>query len=171
MELYQAIRERRSIRAFQEKEVPSDFIDRILEAAILAPSEGNLQSWQFYVVKNQEIKKKLAEAAFRQMFVAEASVTIVVCINLKATAPYRERGRNLYALQSSAAAIENMLLTVTSLNLGACWVGAFDEDSVKVILHLEEGIRPVALIPIGYPAESPPARGRNPVGDVAFFLE
>ena len=171
MELYQAIRERRSIRAFQDKEVPSDLIDRILEAAILAPSEGNLQSWLFYVVKNQEIKKKLAEAAFGQMFVAEAPATVVVCINLKATAPYRERGRKLYALQSSAAAVENMLLTVTSLNLGACWVGAFDEDSVKVILNLEQEIRPVALIPIGYPAESPPARGRNPLGDVAFFIE
>ncbi|KYK35600.1 MAG: nitroreductase family protein [Theionarchaea archaeon] len=171
MELHEAIRERKSIRAFVKKEIPPEYVTRILEAAILAPSEGNLQSWRFFVVKNEEIKKRLADAALGQMFVVEAPVTIVVCINLKDEAPYGRRGRELYAIQSSAAAIENMLLTAVSLGLGACWVGAFREEAVRAVLNLENAVRPVALIPVGYPAESPSPRGRKSVKEVTFFVE
>ncbi len=171
MELCETIRERRSIRAFQDTEVPEECIHQILEAATLAPSEGNLQSWRFFVVKNKKFKRKLAEAALGQMFVAEAPVTVVVCINFEDTAPYGRRGKELYSIQSSAAAIENMLLTAVSLNLGACWVGAFREDDVKTVLDLEPSIRPVALIPIGYPAERPSSRGRKSVEEVTFFIE
>lgn len=171
MELYEALRKRRSIRAFQDKEVPPDCIDRMLHAAVLAPSEGNVQPWQFFVVTNRRIKRKLAEAALNQMFVAEAPVVIVVCIDVNATAPYGRRGRELFSIQSTAAAIEHMLLTAVSLNLGTCWVGSFREGEVSAVLNVQSTLRPVALIPVGYPAESPPQRRRKSVEDVAFYVE
>jgi nitroreductase len=171
MKLSEAIQKRRSIRAFQDKNVPQELLDIILEAGIRAPSEGNLQSWRFFVVRNQRIKDLLAVAALDQMFVAEAPVVVVVCIDCAVTAPYGRRGRELYSIQSTAAAIENMLLTVVSLGLGACWVGAFKEERVHEILDLEPTLRPVALIPVGFPAESPPLRGRRSVKAVSFSVE
>lgn len=171
MELSKAIQTRQSIRAFQDKAVPGNVIDTILNAAIKAPSEGNLQPWRFFVVTNERVKQNLAIAALDQMFITEAPVVVVVCIDLTATAPYGTRGKELYSIQSTAAAIENILLTVTSLGLGACWVGAFREEKVSAILDLDNNVRPVALIPMGYPAEHPPSRGRKLVKDVTFFVE
>ena len=171
MDVNEAIEKRRSVRAFQEKEVPERFLDLLLKAAISAPSEGNLQPWRFYVIRNERIRQELARAAHNQMFVAEPPVLIVVCIDLDATAPYGKRGRELYSIQSTAAAIEHILLTAVSLNLGTCWVGAFEEDGVSAVLNLKSSLRPVALIPVGYPAESPLRRGRRPVDDVTHFIE
>ncbi len=171
MELAEAILKRRSVRQFQRKEVPDSVIETILEAAVRAPSEGNLQPWKFCVIKNEKIKKALADAALGQMFVAEAPVVIVVCIDAQATAPYGRRGLELYSIQSTAAAIENILLTVVSLNLGACWVGAFRENEVHATLDLDKTLRPVALIPVGYPAESPPPRRRKSLEEVTFYVE
>lgn len=171
MELSKAIQARQSIRAFKDDPVPDHIIDTILNAAIRAPSEGNLQPWRFFVVKNERVKQALAIAALDQMFIAEAPVVVVVCIDLAATAPYGARGKELFSIQSTAAAIEHILLTVTSLGLGACWVGAFKEERVSVLLDLDDHIRPVALIPIGCPAEHPPSRRRKPVTDVTFFVE
>ena len=171
MELSKAIQARQSIRAFQDAPVPDHLIDTILNAAIRAPSEGNLQPWRFFVVKNERVKQALAIAALDQMFIAEAPVVVVVCIDLGATAPYGTRGKDLYSIQSTAAAIEHILLTVTSLELGACWVGAFKEEKVTALLDLDDRIRPVALIPMGYPAEHPPSRRRKPVKDVTVFVE
>jgi nitroreductase len=171
MELFEAIQTRRSIRKFKEDEVPRNKVRIILESAILAPSEGNLQSWRFYVVTNKEVREELAVAALDQDFVAQAPVVIVVCTDLQAVAPYGRRGRELYALQSTAAAIENMLLTAVSQDLGACWVGAFKEDRASRILNLKTNVRPVALVAVGYPAEEPPSRGRTPAEAVSVFVE
>ncbi len=171
MELDEAISKRRSVRQFLSREVPDSLLDQLLEAAVLAPSEGNVQAWQFYVVKNEKIKRRLAEAAYGQMFVAEAPVTIVVCIDSEATAPYGRRGKELYSIQSTAAAVENMLLKAVSVGLGCCWVGAFNEKEVAEILEVKTTVRPVIMIPVGYPAENPPPRGRKPLKDLIFFIE
>lgn len=171
MDVNEAIRQRKSIRAFQDRDVPSHLIDEMLKAAVCAPSEGNLQPWRFFVVRDVRTKKKLGGAAFNQMFVAEAPVVIVVCINVRATEPYGRRGKELYSIQSTAAAVENMLLTAVSLDLGTCWVGAFREDDVTTVLDLDPEVRPVALIPVGYCAENPPHRRRIPVEDVTVYVE
>ncbi|MBU7014372.1 MAG: nitroreductase family protein [Theionarchaea archaeon] len=171
MELFEAIQTRRSVRKFRENEIPRNKLRIILESAILAPSEGNLQSWRFYVVKNRKTKEELAKAALEQNFIAQAPVIIVVCTDLEAVAPYGRRGRELYALQSTAAAIENMLLTAVSQGLGACWVGAFKEDWVSRILNLKTTVRPVALVAVGYAAEEPSSRERIPLEAVSVYLE
>ncbi|MGP3667081.1 MAG: nitroreductase family protein [Candidatus Bathyarchaeota archaeon] len=170
MDVFEAIFERRSIRKFTEKDVSEEDLKKILEAGRWAPSAGNVQPWEVIVVRSKELKEKLAEAALNQEFVAEAPVVIVVCVDLKkAERAYGERGRNLYCLQDSAAAIQNMLLAAYSLSLATCWVGAFHEEKVKRILGIPEDFRPVALIPLGYPAHKPLKPSRRKLAQVVHF--
>lgn len=172
MDLFEAISARRSIRQFDTtKDVDEETVNKILNAAIYAPSAGNGQSWHFFVIRDDGIKHKLATEAGHQLFIGQAPVAIVVCTDLeKAEKGYGTRGSELYSLQETAAAIQNMLLSVTALGLGSCWVGAFDEERAREILDLPANLRPVAIVPIGTPAE--PAKRvppRNPIGDVATF--
>ena len=158
-----AIFTRVSIRRFKSDPVPDDVIKLILKAGNSAPSAGNLQARDFIVVKDENTKLKLAKAALRQMFIAEAPVVIVVCANYpRSMRIYGERGK-LYAEQDATAAIENILLAVHMLGLGAVWVGAFDETEVSNILEIPSHARPMAIIPIGYPAEKPERRPRYPI--------
>lgn len=170
MNLLDAIKSRRSIREFKKDPVSDELINTLLESAIHAPSEGNLQPWRFYVVRNREIRIKLARAALEQYFISDAPVAIVVCADLIATSPYGNRGRSLYCIQSTAAAIQNILLTAHSLGLGTCWVGAFDEKEVCEILSLPASLRPIAIIPVGYPAEKPRMPYRKKVSEVTEFI-
>lgn len=150
MELVEAIKARRSIRKFHSKDVEDNLIKEIIELGNLAPSAGNLQPRDFVIVRKQDTKEKLANAALDQRFIADAPVVVVVCANMERTAHYGRRGIELYCIQDSAAAIENMLLAVVDFGLSCCWVGAFDENAVFKILGLPEDVRPVALLPIGY---------------------
>ncbi|HIE23642.1 MAG TPA: nitroreductase family protein [Candidatus Korarchaeota archaeon] len=167
MDVMEAILGRRSIRRFQPDPVPEEDLRRILEAATWAPSAGNRQSWEFVVVKDPNRKRDIARAALGQWFIAEAPVVVVVCANMDRSASrYGDRGRKLYCIQDTAAAIQNMLLVAYSMGYGTCWVGAFDEGSVAKIINAPSGVRPVAIIPIGKPAESPGPRSRIPLEKV-----
>jgi len=78
------------------------------------------------------------------------------------------RGKTLYCLQDTAAAIQNILLTAHSLGLGSCWIGAFKEEEIKIVIGAPKEMRPIALVPIGYPNESPPARSRRPLSEIMY---
>lgn len=168
MDIYEVIHGRRSIRSFEAgRDVPEGLVRKLLEAACQAPSAGNVQPWRFFVVRADDLKQALCTAAGGQTFVAAAPVVIAVCVDLGAAAgSYGSRGRELYCLQDSAAAIEHILLAAHAEGLGACWVGAFSEAEAARALDLPEGIRPVALIPIGYPARLPGKRARLEVDTV-----
>jgi nitroreductase len=154
MELSEAIEGRRSIRSFKPNDVSEEEVEVLIEAATFAPSAGNIQPWEFVVVRKPEMKKKLAIAANEQLFMEQAPVVIVVCANeILSSQGYGLRGKTLFCLQDTAAAIENMLLTAYSLGLGTCWIGAFEEIEVREALRIPEGVRPVALVPVGYPAK------------------
>ncbi|MFX1519064.1 MAG: nitroreductase family protein [Promethearchaeota archaeon] len=155
MDIEEAINRRRSIRSFTGDDVSEETLRQIIEAGILAPSAGNCQPWEFIIVRDKATKQKLAEVALGQRFVSQAPVVIVVCANIKrSTNRYGSRGQELYCVQDTAAAIENMLLMAVSKGLGTCWVGAFNEVLAKDVLVLPVGIRPVAIIPLGHPAET-----------------
>ncbi len=171
MELVDCILGRRSVRKYLDKEVEEEKIKEILELAIWAPNSGNTQTWRFIVVKNKEVKEKLAKAAYSQEFIAEAPLAIVVCYDKQEMYYYYgKRGIELYAIQDTAAAIQNMLLAAYNLGLGSCWVGAFDEEAVAKILKLPKSYRPVAIVTIGYPAEKPVSK-RKPLSKVVRFVE
>jgi nitroreductase len=163
MNIFDAMTSRRSVRHFEKKPVDDNLIGVILYMATQAPSAGNTQDWNFVVVKDEEQKKKLAKAALRQGSIAEAPVVIVVCSDLeKISMKFGKRGETLYASQNTAAAIQNMLLSATALGLGSCWVGSFDEEEIKAILELPDNLKPMAIIPVGYAAETPQKHDRIP---------
>lgn len=170
MELKEAIRKRRSIRAFKAGKIDEKKILEILENAILAPSAGNLQSWEFVLVKSEEQKEKLAIAALGQYFIAEAPFVVVVCANqARSSSVYGKRGYELYSIQDTAACIQNILLLITAEGLGACWVGAFNEQEVRKVINCPEDIKPVAIIPIGIPAEKPTMPERMSLSEILHY--
>jgi nitroreductase len=170
MNVFEAIKERRSIRSFKEQDVKEEDIEMLIEAARWAPSAGNIQPWEFIIVRRHELKKELAEAAFGQAFVEEAPIVIVVCADEnRSFQGYSVRGKTLYCIQDTAAAIQNIHLTAHSLGLGTCWIGAFSEEETAKILKVPNGVRPVAIVPIGYPAESPAPRNRRPINQIIHY--
>jgi len=162
VDIFDIFKLRRSIRSFTSEDVSEEQIEKIIDAARWAPSAGNIQPWEFVIIRRPEIKRKIAKAALNQIFIEEAPAVIVVCADeVRSGRVYGSRGVNLYCIQDTAAAIENMLLAICALGLGACWVGAFNEDDVRRTLNIPRGLRPVAIIPIGHPAEKPtPPRKR-----------
>ena len=155
MDIFESIAKRRSIRQFREGDpVDEATVRKILDAGIAAPSAGNCQCWRFTVVRDRALKHRLAFEAGHQRFIEQAPVAIVVCADLDVAAKtYGDRGSGTYALQETAAAIENMLLAITALGYGSCWVGAFNESVAAEILGLPKHVRPLAILPIGIPAE------------------
>ncbi|MBI5181434.1 MAG: nitroreductase family protein [Nitrospirae bacterium] len=160
MDVLKAVKERRSIRNFQKKELPEDAVDKLIEAIIWAPSAGNLQSRKFYFIKDDKLKQQIASAAFGQNFIAEAPLTIVACTDNKISKRYGDRGAHLYAIQDVSASTMNLMLVAHELGLGTVWVGAFDEWQVFEILNMPQNLRPVAIIPVGYPGRIPAPTSR-----------
>jgi len=151
MDVLDAIRTRKSVRNYLNQTVEEDKLLAILEAGRLAPSASNRQEWRFIIVRNQEVKKKLAKAATNQSFVAEASIVIVACAE---TDEHVMRcGQMCYPIDV-AIALDHMTLAAVELGLGTCWIGAFYENEVKQILGIPAEIKVVALMPLGYPIDS-----------------
>jgi len=170
MKLLEVIKSRRSVRSYKEAPVPKEDILKVLEAAIWAPSAGNLQPWEFVVVTDEKVKRVLFKASYGQPWVLEAPVVIVVCADTRRTSRfYGERGRNLYCIQDTAAAIQNMLLMAHYMGYGTCWVGAFDEEIVKRVVKAPEGVRPIALVTLGVPAEKPSPPKRRGLEEVVHW--
>ncbi|MBU0975769.1 MAG: nitroreductase family protein [Patescibacteria group bacterium] len=161
MGILDIIKKRRSIRKYLSKEIPLELILKLKEALIWAPSAGNLQSRKFYFVTNGEIRFDLAKAAFDQQFLVEAPLVVVACADLEASSvKYSGKGKELYAIVDTSLSVQNMMLVAYEAGLGTCWVGGFEEYKVKEILDLPDKLRPIALVPVGYPAEKidPPTR-------------
>ena len=170
MDVLEAIKERRSTRAYTAKEVSEEDVERLIEAARWAPSAGNIQPWAFVVVKEVETKLKLSYAALNQTYIQEAPVVIVVCADLiRSSSGYGSRGVHLYSLQDTAAATENILLAAQELGLATCWVGAFREDEVAKAVKAPRNLRPVAMVAVGYPAERPVAPRKRSVNEIVHY--
>ncbi len=171
MTVLQVIKERRSIRRFQSKPIPKDLVDQLIESLIWAPSAGNLQSRKFCFIYNKHIKEQLVKSAWGQSFIAEAPLVVVCCADHRIGTYYGSRGKELYALQDVAASIQNLLLVAHELGLATVWIGAFQEEGVTEILKLPSYLRPVAIIPVGYPAEHPIAPRRMPKEKAIVVIE
>ncbi len=170
MNVQDAIRNRRSIRDFTEKAIPEAAVEALIEALRLAPSAGNLQSRKFYFVTNPDMKQGLVRAALNQNFIGRAPLVVVGCIDTAISGRYGDRGVNLYAIQDVAAGVMSMMLAAVGLGLGTVWVGAFNEFEVFELLDLPHNLRPVAIIPVGYPAKVPQAPPRKSVKEVVEFV-
>lgn len=170
MEVFEAIKTRRSIRAFTNEEVSEEEVRKLIDAARQAPSAGNIQPWEFVIVRDPRRKHRLTAAALNQTFIEEAPVVIVVCANEAQSGwGYGARGATLYCLQDTAAATQNILLAACDLGLGTCWVGAFYEEKVRKVVNVPRGVRPVAIVPVGHPAEKPSPRPRRSITEIIHY--
>jgi nitroreductase len=163
MDVFTAISQRKSVRAYKDRKIDEDTLSRVLDAGRLAPSAGNRQDWKFIVVADAETRKKLAVAARGQMFLQQAPVVIVGC----AIAPdYVMMCGQSASIIDVTIAFSFMMLQATELGLGTCWLGAFDENGVRKILGVPDHVRVVAMTPLGYPDETPAGRPRKSMGEV-----
>lgn len=162
----EAIRKRQSVRSYQDKEIPEEILQQILEAGRLAPSACNNQPWKFIVVRDKNLKKRLVSTCKNQKFVGEASVVIVGC----AISPSYKMDNGEYSYTIDLAiALEHMSLQATSLGVGTCWIGAFYQDQVKKNLGIPEEVQVVALVSVGYPKELGLKRGRKPLSEIVCY--
>lgn len=171
MDILKVIKERRSIRDFQKKDIPEKIMNNLIEALIWAPSAGNIQARKFYFIKDITVKKKIGAAALNQNFIAEAPLVIVGCTDSRISFTYRERGVLLYSIQDVACSIMGMMLVAHELGLGSTWVGAFYEDQISKILDVPRNLRPVAIVPVGYPSKVPKAPPRVSKEEAVEFIE
>jgi len=167
MDYFEVINARHSIRTYESRPVEADSLQRILEAVNRAPSAGNLQAYEVYVVSDDNCKRALVKASGDQEFLAQASVVLVFCAHAaRSVARYGARGADLYCLQDATIACTFAMLAATALGLSTVWVGAFDEEAVWQIIGAPQGQRPVAMLPVGYAAEEPRIRRRRDLSDL-----
>lgn len=165
MDVMQAIKERRSIRKYQNRAVEEKVLTEVLEAARLAPSANNRQDWRFVAVKDRGQIDKLVSAT-GQSFIGTAPIVIAgVALN-----PERVMRCEVPAYAVDVAiAMTNITLAATANGLGTCWIGSFDQEEVKRILKIPEEYKVVQLMPLGYPDEKPEARSRKPLVEVVSY--
>ncbi|MHC4874402.1 MAG: nitroreductase family protein [Planctomycetota bacterium] len=165
MDIYEAVKSRYSCRNYSDKDVPEELLEKILEAARIAPSAKNFQRWRIIVVRDKETREKLIPAAKDQKFVGQAPVVLAFC----------SEGDNDHVMTcghlsypiDTAIIQDHVSLLATAEGLATCWIGAFYEDQVKEILDIPEGVRVVELMPLGYPADTcPSARNRLSLDEI-----
>ncbi len=168
MELHQCILKRRSIRKYLDKEVEQDKINQILESAMAAPSAKNCCNWEYIVITNKELMEKIYEISPAYKYYP--SVMIVVCYDFNKTL---SASRNDFAVQDCSAAIENMLLEATNLNLGSVWCGIYPRnervEAFQTLLELNEDTIPLGLVEIGYPDEIKESRSQFDESKVRYI--
>ena len=146
---------RASIREFTNQAVEDEKLEDVLHAAMAAPSAGNQQPWEFYVITNKEVIKQLAGVHVYSKPTAHATMAIVPCYHLGGRYPQ-------YAQLDLAAAVQNMMIQADALGLGTVWIGIAPEEvrmqRVAEILSLPERLTAFAIVPIGYPSKEKPVQ-------------
>ena len=162
----EAIKKRKSVRHYLEKEIPKDILMEIMEAARLAPSASNRQPWRFIVVQDKDLRQKLMQASRNQPFVGEASVVVAGCATN--TNHIMPNGVHSYPVDL-AIALDHISLQAADLGLGTCWIGAFNQEKVKDILHIPENVTIVCLMTLGYPDGEGLERGRKSKDEIISY--
>ena len=166
MDVCEAIRQRRSVRSYEDREVEEEKLRQVLEAGRLAPSASNRQEWKFVVVRDAELRRKLAAAAKDQQFVGEAAVVIAACA---VDHDHIMSCGHPCFLIDVAIAVDHMTLAACELGLGTCWIGAFDQRQARDILGIPDSVEVVALLPLGYPTAWPDAKPRKSLDEAVCF--
>ena len=171
MNALEAIQARQSIRAYQAKPIEPAKLTAILSAANQAASAANLQAYHIYVVRAEAAKQELVKAAAGQKFLGTAPIVLVFAIEpARSAAKFGPRGEQVYCQQDACAAVCNAMLAAVELGLGSCWVDAVDADLAGRAIGLPSGQRAIVLLPIGYPAETPPRTARRVLSDLVTDL-
>lgn len=171
MDFHEVLRVRRSVRVYKKRSVEEEKMTRILEAASSAPSAGNLQAFEIFLVNSSDRKTRLAKAALDQDFIAQAPVVLVFCANpVRSSSRYGRRGVELYSVQDATIAASYAQLAATDVGLASVWVGAYHDNEVRQILGIKQPLRPVAIIAIGYPSEEPEKPARRSLEELLHIV-
>lgn len=157
---------RYSCRTYQDRPVEQDKLDRIVEAARLAPSARNMQEWRFVLVRDPELRRQMQVAANNQPFVAQAPVIIAAC---EVSADYTMRCGQKAGPIDVAIALEHIALQATAEGLGTCWIGSFYPEQVRQVLCIPHNVAVVELMALGYPADQPRDKKREPAERIACY--
>lgn len=153
MDIYEAIRTRKSVRAYRDEPVAEEVLDRIFDAARLAPSARNAQEWRFVVVRDRTVRERIATEAAGQAFLAQAAAVIACCAETDGR--LMRCGQPAYPIDV-AIAMDHLSLAAAAEGLGTCWIGSFDEALVKRILAIPSPVRVVQLMALGVPVDPSP---------------
>jgi nitroreductase len=166
MDLYEVMKSRYSVRSYLNKPVEQEKLDRILDAARLAPSGSNRQPWKFVVVRDAEMRKKLVSACSNQEFVGQAPV-VIAAVGLT---PDRIMSCGVPGDPVDVAiALEHVALAATAEGLGTCWVGAFNQDQTRALLGIPANAKVIEVMTLGYPADNLRPKTRKPVKELACY--
>lgn len=165
MDIIELITSRRSIRKFTGEPVPDEVVEKILEAGRWAPSGLNNQPWRFAVVRDGELRQQISRLTHYGKIVRAAELLIPVFLDTEKSY-HREKD-----IQGIGACLQNMLLEIHSLGLGAVWLGEIikSDGEIRALLGLGDGLELMAVIALGYPAEAPKQTSRKSLGDLLVF--
>ncbi len=167
MDVYQAIKLRKSVRKYLDKPVPEEIVRKVLEAGRLAPSAKNFQEWRFVVVRDRKTREALWRESSQQEFVKEAPVVIACCAE---TDRRVMKCGHLAFLVDVPIAIDHITLAAAAEGLGTCWIGSFDPAGARTVLGIPENVEVVELLALGYPADpSPVEKSRLPFETVVHW--
>ena len=164
MSLVDIVLSRRSIRRYEQKEIPKDVLDKILEAGRQAPSAANRQPWHFIVLTDDEVKIELSKGLFNR-HIKNSAFTVVGCANTGLW----HIGTKKWSIVGTSIALQNMVIAAWAMGIGSCWIGDFKEDYVKQLLDIPDKWKVVALISFGYPAEKPHPKRKKPFEKIVSF--
>jgi nitroreductase len=165
MTVVEAIRKRYSCRAYQDKPIEQDKLDKIFEAARQAPSAKNLQDWRFVIVTDEQQKQQVANCTNHPNAFGQAGAMIAACSVCDETM----RCGQPIAPIDVAIALEHIALMATELGLATCWIGSFDVEKVRQVLGIPKDVAIIELMALGYPADSKRQTTREPMGSVACY--
>ena len=167
MDVYEAIRTRQSVRQYKPDQVPDDVLDRVMDAARLAPSAGNKQPWRFIIVTDDAMREQVAEACNGQNYMAQAPIIIAACGSEEDA--YSAMGGYWNALPVDVAiAFDHLTLAAVAEGLGTCWIGSFTEDEVRRLLGIPDDVTVIALTPLGYHEVLPAEKTRKDLAEIVY---
>ncbi len=174
MDTLEALRKRRTIRRFQDRPLEAGLLEQILLAGTWAPTSGNLQPWEFVRLVSPDVRAAVvattyggfSQTAPSQAWLGTAPELLVVCANVVRTAARYGPDGPAYARLDVAAAIQNMLIAATALDVGAAWIGGFRHSELATAVGLDAELEPVGIVALGYPAETPIEPYRLPLADL-----
>jgi len=166
MDFFDAVTKRHSVRAYAKKPIGEGKLKQILEAANSAPSAHNSQAYEIFIAKDEAKKVALLESSSASSYAADVSVVLVFCANPKRLNSSNSIRVTNMSMQDATIAAAYTQLAATSLGLASVWIGSFDTNIIMKVLGNPAGLIPVAVIPIGYPAESPAPKPRRPLNDL-----
>jgi len=167
MKLLDLMRQRYSVRAYKPDQVEKEKLDYVLEAARLAPTAANRQPFQFIVIETAGRNKEL-ERIYGRPFFTQAPLVICVCVE-RAQAWTRRQDNANYGHVDAAIAMDHLILAAAEQGLGTCWIAAFDPVATKEILGLPDGVEPVVLTTLGYPADTPGTKRRKQLSELVRY--